>query len=56
MRTMFVWRRAMTLPTVIVSADSTQMSGPYTPSADGKAMKIMAIRATNPAAFADTDR
>ena len=56
MRTMFVWRRAMTLPTVIVSADSTQTSGPYTPSADGKAMKIMAIRATNPAAFDDTDR
>src|SRR5262245_59286645 len=53
---MLVCRRAMTLPTVIVRADSTQTSGPYTPSAVGKAMKITAIRATNPAAFADTDR
>ncbi len=36
MRTMFVWRSASTLPTVIVSTASTQTSGPYTPSAVGE--------------------
>ena len=56
MRTMFVWRSASTLPTVIVSAASTHISGPYTPSALGKARKITRIRATKPAAFDDTDR
>ena len=56
MRTMLVWRRAMTLPTVIVSAASTQMNGWYTPSAAGKAMKISGTRATKPAALAATDK
>src|SRR5262245_24703985 len=53
---MLVWRRAITLPTVIGRADSTHTSGPYTSPGVGKAMKITAIRAKNPAAFADTDR
>src|SRR3990170_5077793 len=56
MRTMFVWRNASTLPTVIVNAASTQISGPYTPSAVGKARKTVVVRATNPAAFDDTDK
>ena len=56
MRTMFVWRRATRLPTVMVSADSVQTSGPYTPSAVGKAVKMRSTRATKPAAFEATDR
>ena len=39
MRTMFVCRSASTLPTVIVSAASTQMNGRYTSVACGKARK-----------------
>src|SRR6266508_4944242 len=53
---MFVWRSATTLPTVIVSAESTHTSGPYTPATVGKARKITRISATNPAAFDDTDK
>ena len=53
---MFVWRSARTLPTVIVSADSTQMSGPYTDSASGNVRNTISMRATNPAALDATDR
>src|SRR6478752_1158630 len=56
MRTMLVWRRARTLPTVIVSADSTQSSGRYTSSTPGKAMKISVMIATKPAAFDATEK
>ena len=56
MRTMFFWRRARTLPTVIVSAANTHTSGPYTPSTVGKARKMTRIRATKPAALDATDR
>ena len=44
------------MPIVIVNTAITQMSGPYTPSAVGKARKITSSRATNPAAFDDTDK
>ena len=56
MRTMLVWRSASTLPIVIVSAASTQMSGSYTSTASGKAMKINVTSATKPAAFDATDK
>ena len=56
MRTMFVWRRAMRLPTVIVSAASTHMSGPTTSVRPGKATRISWSRATKPAAFEATAR
>ena len=56
MRTMLVWRRATTLPIVIVSAASTHMNGSTTSDRPGKASRISSSRATNPAAFDDTDR
>ena len=56
MRTMFVWRSASTLPTVIVSAASTQMNGSYTPSAGCSATNSIVSRPTKPAAFDATDR
>jgi len=56
MRTMFVCRRAMTLPMVIVRAARTHTSGPYTSLALGKARKMTSIRATNPAALVDTEK
>ena len=56
MRTMLVWRRAMRLPTVIVSAASTQKSGCQTSLAAGEADEDQLERATKPAAFDATDR
>ncbi len=56
MRTMFVWRRASTLPTVIVSAASTQSSGCHTSLALGNPTYTSVTRATNPAAFEATER
>ena len=56
MRTMLVWRSASTLPTVIVSAASTQMNGSYTPSAGYSATNSIVTRPTKPAAFDATDR
>ena len=56
MRTMLVWRRAIRLPTVIVSAASTQNSGPHTSARPRKPTKISWSRATKPAAFDATDR
>ena len=47
-RTMFVWRSASTLPTVIDSAASTHMNGWYTSCACGKATKISVTSATKP--------
>ena len=56
MRTMFVWRRASTLPTVIVSAASTQTSGWYTPSATGEGDEHQRHQATKPAALDATEK
>ena len=56
MRTMLVWRRASTLPIVIVSTAITQISGSYTASAPGKAMNTTDIKATNPAALVATEK
>ena len=56
MRTMLVWRSASTLPNVIVSTAITQISGWYTPSAPGKAMKTTDINATKPAALVATEK
>ena len=53
---MLVWRSASRLPTVIVSAASTQNSGCQTSLADGKATNTSSSRATKPAAFDATDR
>src|SRR5215203_6006663 len=53
---MFVWRSARRLPTVIVSTESTQTNGPYTPSSVGKATKMTSTRATKPADLDATDR
>src|SRR5215203_5088785 len=44
---MFVWRSASRLPTVIVSTDSTQTNGPYTPSSVGRATKPADLDATD---------
>ena len=56
MRTTFVWRSASTLPTVIVSADSTKMNGCHTFVAFGNARYTISTRATKPPAFEATDR
>ncbi len=56
MRMMFVWRRAMRLPTVMVSAANTHMSGPTTSERPAKAIRISCSRATNPAALELTAR
>ena len=53
---MFVWRNATRLPTVIVSAASTQNSGPHTLDCAGKPMKMSWNRATKPAVFDATER
>ena len=53
---MLVWRRAMRLPTVIVSAASTHMSGSITSLRPSKATKMSWSRATKPAAFEATAR
>ena len=55
-RTMLVWRRASTLPTVIVRTDSTQNMGSYTSLAEGKPTNSSVSSATNPAALDATDR
>src|SRR4051812_14314988 len=55
-RTMFVCRKATTLPTVIVSAAITHMNGRYTSVACGKARYTSRIKATKPAAFDATLR
>src|SRR5436190_23444089 len=56
MRTMFVWRSAMTLPTVIVATDSTQKRGCQMSIPSGKATNTSVINATKPAALDATDR
>ena len=53
---MLVWRRAMRLPTVIVSAASTHIIGPYDVVAAEEADEDSSMMATKPAAFDATDR
>ena len=53
---MFVCRRAIRLPTVIVSADSPHISGSTTSLRDANAMRISWSRATKPADFDSTAR
>src|SRR6187402_1139435 len=56
MRTMFVWRSAARLPSVIESAASTHSTGCHE-SLDGKNPKRTIVSsATKPPAFDDTDR
>ena len=56
MRTMFVWRSATRLPTVIVSAASTQNTGCHTSLRPEEADEDELSSATKPAAFDATDR
>ena len=57
MRTMFVWRRASTLPTVIVSADEHPDERPVHAVGRREGEEDHErCRATKPAAFDDTDR
>jgi hypothetical protein len=51
-----VWRSATTLPMVIDRTASTHSSGRTTSLWPAKPMRISSSRATNPAAFDDTDK
>ena len=53
---MLVCRSAIRLPTVMVMAASTHMSGPTTSVRPAKAMRMSWSRATKPAAFELTAR
>ena len=56
MRMMFVWRSAMRLPTVMVTAASTHISGSTTSERAAKAMRMSSSRATKPAPLDRTAR
>ncbi len=56
MRTTLVWRRAMKLPTNMVTAASTHMSGSHTSWRGQKPTNSSVISATKPAAFEATAR
>ncbi len=56
MRTMFVWRSATRLPTVIESAASTQNTGSQTSLCPRNPTNTSVSSATNPAAFDATER
>ena len=55
MRTTFVWRRAMRLPTVIDAAESTHMRGSTTSGRPMKPTRISWRRATKPAVLEATE-
>ena len=56
MRTTFVWRSAIRLPTVIEATDRIQKSGSTTSDRPTKAKRMSCRRATKPAVLESTDR